>query len=260
MLPLLSQLPEQWVYGEKVPFNESNTVEFKRVSIFTGLFNLKSIRGSGLPKYKETIHAFLNGAGGYLIMGVLDDGTIAGGENLTADFLDKFNLWIDSCYGTFTCKDGGPIDPCKIKMKIHTFPVQGLPDNSPPAHILVVEVINKGVPLNIMNRSGVIIYRLNASNYKMITEPVYKKRDVKGMIQSIQTHMQQVIDEKHRALEDIQEKHMDEIKAIVKRESKITRDYVEKISESLYEKYRIEQQSQNLCGKIMQFIGMPKLF
>jgi hypothetical protein len=252
MLPRLPPLPQQWIYNEKVPFNESNLVEFKRVSIFTGLFNLKSIRGSGLPKYKETIHAFLNGAGGYLIMGVLDDGTIAGGENLTPEFLDKFNLWIDSCYGTFTCKDGGPIDPCKIQMKIHTFPVHFAPTTT---HILVVEVINKGVPLNIMNRCGVIIYRLNASNYKMITEPVYKKRDVKGMIQSIQGHMQHIIDEKHRALEDIQEKHLDEIKDIVKRESKITRDYVEKISESLYEKYKIEQANQNLCMKVMRYIG-----
>uniref|UniRef100_A0A6C0AN26 Schlafen AlbA-2 domain-containing protein n=1 Tax=viral metagenome TaxID=1070528 RepID=A0A6C0AN26_9ZZZZ len=256
---MLPQLPEKWVFGEKVPFQESNTIELKRVSIFTGLFNLKSIRDSGLPKYKETIHAFLNGVGGYLIMGVLDNGTIAGGENLTPDFLDKFNLWIDSCYGSFTCKDGGPIDPSVIQMKIHTFPVQELPDNSPSTHILVVEVINKGVPLNIMNRSGAIIYRLNASNYKMITEPVYKKRDVKGMIQSIQVHMQQIIDEKHRALESIQDKHMDEIKAIVKRESNITRDYVEKISESLYEKYKIDQE-QNLCGKIMRFIGLATKF
>jgi hypothetical protein len=250
-------LPNKWVYNEKVPFNESNLVEFKRVSIFTGLFTLKSIRGSGLPKYKETIHAFLNGAGGYLIMGILDDGTIVGGENLTPEFLDRFNLWIDSCYGTFTCKDGGPIDPCKIQMKIHTFPVHCAPTTT---HILVVEVINKGVPLNIMNRSGVIIYRLNASNYKMITEPVYKKRDVKGMIQSIQGHMQQIIDEKHRALEDLQEKHLDDIKAVIKRESKIARNYVEKISESLYTKYKIEQEKQGLCGKIMEYLGMLKLF
>jgi len=254
MLPIL---PDKWVYNEKVPFNESNLVEFKRVSIFTGLFTLKSIRGSGLPKYKETIHAFINGAGGYLMMGVLDDGTIVGGENLTPEFLDKFNLWIDSCYGTFTCKDGGPIDPCKIQMKIHTFPVHYAPTT---AHILIVEVINKGVPLNIMNRSGVIIYRLNASNYKMITEPVYKKRDVKGMIQSIQGHMQQIIDEKHRALEDLQEKHLDDIKAIIRRESKIARSYVEKISESLYTKYKIEQENQGLCGKIMEYLGMLKLF
>ena len=258
MLSMLPQLPQQWVFNEKAPFQESNTVEFKRVSIFTGLFNLKSLRGSGLPKYKETIHAFLNGVGGYLIMGVLDDGTIAGGENLTPEFLDRFNLWIDSCYGTFTCKDGIPIDPCLISMKIHTFPVIGV--IGPPTHILVVEVINKGAPLNIMNRAGTIIYRLNASNYKMITEPVYKKRDVKGMIHAIQSHMQQAIDEKHRALENIQEKHADEIKEVVKRENKITRDYVEKISESLYEKYRIEKR-QSLCGKIMRYLAfVPKLF
>ena len=257
MQPILPMLPKQWVFGEKVPFTESNMVEFKRVSIFTGLFTLKSLRGSGLPKYKETIHAFLNGAGGYLIMGVLDDGTIAGGENLTAEFLDKFNLWIDSCYVTFTCKDGESIDPGIIQMKIHTFPVL---NSSIKTDILVVEVINKGVPLNIMNRSGVIIYRLNASNYKMITEPVYKKRDVKGMIQSIQCNMQQIINEKHRAIEDLQEKHIDEIKDIVKREGKITRDYVEKISESLYEKYKIEKERESLCSMIMQYLAMPKLF
>jgi hypothetical protein len=67
--------------------------------------------------------------------------------------------------------------------------------------------------------------------------------------------MQQIIDEKHRALEDLQEIHMDEIKEVIKRESKITRDYVEKISESLYEKYKIEQGNQGLCMKIMRYIG-----
>jgi len=250
---MLPKLPEQWVYGEKVPFHEGNTVEFKRVSIFTGLFNHVSLRGSGLPKYKETIHAFLNGVGGYLIMGVLDNGTIVGGENLTPEFLDKFNLWIDSCYESFMSKDGIPIDPSQISMKIHTFPVIGDYESEKSTHILVVEVINKRFPLNIMNRSGTIMYRLNASNYKMVTEPVYKKRDVKGMIQSIQCHMQQIIDEKNKALEKIQEKHADDIKEIVKRESNITRDYIEKISGSLYEKYRIEKQ-ENLCSVIMKFL------
>lgn len=257
MLPLL---PKQWVFGEKVPFTESNMVEFKRVSIFTGLFNLVSLRGSGLPKYKETIHAFLNGVGGYLIMGVLDDGTIVGGENLTPEFLDRFNLWIDSCYGTLTFKDGLPIDPCKIRIKIHTFPVLNNTESPVPTHILVVQVNNEGIPLNIMNRSGVIIYRLNASNYKMITEPVYKKRDVKGMIQSIQSHMQEIINEKHRALDNLQDKHIEEVKEIVEREGKITREYIEQISKSLYEKYRIEQENNDLCGKIMRYLGMPKLF
>ena len=93
------QLPASWVYGEKVPFTESNTVEFKRVSIFSGLFVYTS-SNSGLPKYKETLIGFLNSGGGFLFMGILDDGTILGVEDLTEAGLDKLNLWVDSCFNS----------------------------------------------------------------------------------------------------------------------------------------------------------------
>lgn len=250
MLPYYSTLPplpQQWVLNEKVPFKESNTVEFKRVSIFSGLFNLKSSKCSGLPKYKETINAFLNSGGGYLIMGVLDDGTIVGAENVTDEMIDRCKLWLDSCFHGFMYKDGTALNPLEVFLTIKTFPV--LHTNS---SVIVIEAINTGSQLNIMSKCGTIIYRLNASNYKMVSEPIYRRRDVKGMIQSMQTHMQDSINEKRKEIQDLQEKHVEEIRVIVEREGKITRDYVEKISESLYEKYKIEEKREGLCARVFR--------
>lgn len=209
-LPTLPKMPTTWVYGDKVPFTESNMVEFKRVSIFPGLFIYTS-SNSGLPKYKETLIGFLNSGGGYLFMGILDDGTILGVEGLTESGLDKLNLWVDSCFNSLVYKDGEPINPAQISLKIHVFPVTGTEDNR---HVVVIQAMNKGLPLDIMTRSGTIIYRLNASNYKVCVEPVYRKSDVKGMITSIQTQMQQIIDEKHRAIRELKEAHAEEIREL----------------------------------------------
>jgi len=202
------ELPARWVYGEKVPFTESNTVEFKRVSVFSGLFVYTS-SNSGLPKYKETLIGFLNSGGGYLFLGILDDGTILGVEDLTESGLDKLNLWVDSCFNSLVYKDGGPINPSQLSLRIQVFPVIGK-----ATHIVMIEAINKGLPLDIMTRSGTIIYRLNASNYKVCVEPVYRKSDVKGMISSIQQQMQRMIDEKHRAISDLKEAQAEEIRLL----------------------------------------------
>lgn len=212
-IPKIPNIPTTWIYGEKVPFTESNTVEFKRVSIFSGLFVYTS-SNSGLPKYKETLIGFLNSGGGYLFMGILDDGTILGVEDLTETSLDKLNLWVDSCYNSLVYKDGEPINPAQISLRIRTFPVKGCREDE-KRDIVMIEAINKGLPLDIMTRSGNIIYRLNASNHKMCVEPVYRKSDVKGMITSIQTQMQQIIDEKHRAIRDLKEAHAEEIQELL---------------------------------------------
>lgn len=144
-------------------------------------------------------------------MGILDDGTILGVEDLTEAGLDKLNLWVDSCFNSLVYKDGEPINPAKISLKIHTFNVVGIEGKR---DIIMIEAINKGLPLDIMTRSGTIIYRLNASNYKVCVEPVYRKSDVKGMITSIQTQMQQIIDEKHRAIRDLKEAHAEELREL----------------------------------------------
>ena len=244
---MLPSLPSQWVYGEKIPFQESNLVEFKEVTVFAGLFRNKSLGSSGLPKYRETIIGFLNGGQGYLIMGIKNDGTIMGVENIADDIMDKFNLWIDGSFNTLVYKNGKPLDPSKITIKVHMFPVVGNPSS-----IIVIEVENRGKMMDIMTRSGTIIYRLNASNFKVMSEPVYRKRDVKGMINSIQGRMQSVIDEKRKTIERLQDKHEDEIKEVLKSQSKEIRAYVEQISQSLYDKYKMEEEEKDtLCSRIL---------
>jgi hypothetical protein len=241
MLPLL---PKTWVYGEKVPFQESNLVEFKEVTVFAGLFKNKSLGSSGLPKYRETIIGFLNGGQGYLIMGIRNDGTIVGVENIADEVMDKFMLWIDGSFNTLVYKNGKPIDPSKISIKVNVFPVQGYRSS-----VIVIEVENRGKQMDIMTRSGTIIYRLNASNFKVSSEPIYRKRDVKGMIHSIQVQMQAVIDEKRKTIERLQEAHKDEINEILKSQTKEIRE----ISESLYERYKIEEK-ESMCSRIMKWL------
>lgn len=93
MLPIL---PKVWKYGEKLPFYESSTVEFKEVTVFSGLFRDKSLGKTGLTKYRETLIGFLNSGRGYLLMGIKDDATIVGVENVTCEKIDMLQLWLDS--------------------------------------------------------------------------------------------------------------------------------------------------------------------
>jgi len=245
---MLPTLPEKWVFGEKVPFQESNLVEFKEVTVFAGLFKNKSLGTSGLPKYRETIIGFLNGGVGYLIMGIRNDGTIMGVENIADDVMDKFMLWIDGSFNTLVYKNGKPIDPSQITIKVHVFPVEGRVSS-----IIVIEVENRGKVMDIMTRSGTIIYRLNASNFKVSSEPVYRKRDVKGMIQAVQGRLQMVIDEKRKTIERLQDKHQDEIKEVLRSQIKESRAYIDQISRSLYDKYKIEEEKVSLCSRIMKW-------
>ena len=247
---MLPSLPEKWVFGEKVPFQESSLVEFKEVTVFAGLFKNKSLGTSGLPKYRETIIGFLNGGQGYLIMGIRNDGTIMGVENIADDVMDKFMLWIDGSFNTLVYKNGKPIDPSQITIKVHVFPVEGRAST-----IIVIEVENRGKIMDIMTRSGTIIYRLNASNFKVSSEPVYRKRDVKGMIQAVQGRLQMVIDEKRKTIERLQDKHQDEINDILRSQSKEIRAYIDQISQSLYKKNKIEDERETLCSRLMRWFS-----
>ena len=259
MLPVLPALPKKWVYGEKVPFAESNTVEFKEVAIFSGLFKNSSSPTSGLPKYRDTLIGFLNCGGGYLILGIRNNGVIAGVKEMTDGALDRFNLWIDSTFNVIMYKDGSPIDPSLTTLKVHTFPVEGTDENT---FVVCVEAIHKGEALDIMTRAGKIIYRLNASNYKIASEPMYRKRDVQGMICAIQTQMQAVINDKHKALKVLQEKHKEEIETLLKGEKERSEQHVRavmtQVSESLYSKYHLEStetgQTDSICVRLTRFL------
>jgi hypothetical protein len=244
---MLPTLPPVWVYGTKVPFQEGTAVEFKEVTVFSGLFRHKSVGNSGLPKYRETIIGFLNSGSGLLIMGIKNDGTIVGVEDTNDHTMDMFKLWVDSHYNSLVYKNGKPIDPSNISIKYYTYPVI---NRTSTAQIIVVEAINKGTAMDIMTRSGTVIHRLNASNFKLTSEPIYRKRDVKGMIYAVRGQMHTILADKKRMIEDLQEKHQEDIKRAIHAERQSIRDYVEKISISLYTRYNSEPKP-SFCSKVM---------
>lgn len=250
---MLPALPKQWVYGEKVPFVESNMVELKEVSIFSGLFKCTSPT-SGLPKFRDTLIGFLNSGGGYLILGIRNDRTIAGVKDMSDSDLDRFKLWVDSTFNVIMYKDGRPIDPSQTSLKVLIFPVE---EAETKTYVVCVEAIHTGQALDIMTRSGKIIYRLNASNYKIASEPMYRKRDVQGMITAIQSQMQSTINDKHKALKLLQEKHKEEIEALLKGEKERSdqhiRSIMTQVSDSLYSKYSSSPR-ESLCKRIIQIL------
>lgn len=232
---MLPQLPTNWIYGQKLPFGESNVVEFKEVTVFSGLFRDKTLGKTGLTKYRETIMAFLNSGMGYLFMGVKDDSTIVGVENVTFDKTDALKLWIDSHFNALVYTDGKPLDPTKISIKLHVFDME-----ASLRKIIVIEAQNKGKLFDIMTYSGTIVHRLNASNFRIIAEPIYRKRDVKGMIYAMRGQIERVISERKRAISDLKEKHREEIERAVLNERASIREYIDKISKSLYDRYKFE--------------------
>ena len=242
------ELPTKWLYGNKVPFSEGNNIEFKEVAIFSGLFKHRSSKVSGLPKYRDTLIGFLNGGGGYLIMGIRDDRTIVGVNDMTDEDFDKLKLWVDSTFNILVHKNGQPLDPSRAKLLVTAFPVENAPSI---CHVVLIKVVYNGEKADIMTRGGTMVYRLNASNYKISSEPVYRSRDVRGMIQSVQSQMQIIINDKHKALKLLQEKHKQEIDLVIKAEKDKMCAMMTQVSDSLYTIYRPSK--KGLCERLMEY-------
>jgi F0F1-type ATP synthase membrane subunit b/b' len=69
----------------------------------------------------------------------------------------------------------------------------------------------------------------------------------------MQAQLRRTMAEKKRAIEDLKEKHQEEIERIVKYERANIREYVDKISTSLYEKYR-EQNKDSFIIDLVKYL------
>jgi hypothetical protein len=266
--------PTMWTFGEKMPQGEGNKCEYKEARSLSGAMY------TSLQKYKDTLIGFLNVGGGVLILGVKNDGTILGIEDVSVVDLDKLNVWVDTMYCHLVYKDGSQLDPRKVSFKVKTFEVLGshqpLPfrwnpkswtlyktatgeSNDKPSTsnriCIAIEAHNThcGEAMEIMTRGGEIIYRLNASNYKVSTEAIYRQRDVQGMIRTVHEQMSKVIKEQHNTIKRLQQKHQEEIEEIMEQEKKKTdtmiRVVVEQVSATLYSKYNtsLPANRNNVC-------------
>jgi hypothetical protein len=70
----------------------------------------------------------------------------------------------------------------------------------------------------------------------------------------MQSQINKVISEKKRAIEDLKEKHKDAIKEIVQKERNSIRNYIDKISTSLYDKYKLENRKSYLFVDVIKYL------
>ncbi len=245
MLPVL---PAKWVAGAQMPFGEGTNAEFKLAKSFSGALH------TSLTKYRETVCGFLNSGGGYLILGVDNKGMIVGMDEVNAVTMDKVNVWADSIFGTLSLKDGTPLNPNNTSVKVKAYDVEGTEGRQ----VVVVEALHSGQALEIMTKGGDIFYRLNASNYRLSSEPVYRKRDVEGMLQTARVQMQEVIDMQHKAMKEMQERHRQEVFRVMSQEKdkseKQMREIMSQVSLSLYKMYHPVGAPPSFCSRLVRYV------
>lgn len=247
MNTMMPSLPETWVAGAKMPFGEGTNAEFKLAKSFTGAMH------TSLTKYRETVCGFLNSGGGYLILGVSDKGEIVGMDEVNPYTLDRMNCWADSIFGTLSLKDGTPLNPKETSVRVLSFPVEGTKRS-----VVIVEAQHTGANLEVMTKGGDIFYRLNASNYRLSSEPVYRKRDVEGMLQTARVQMQEVIDLQHKTIKQMQERHREEIFRTMSQEKerseKQMREIMSQVSVSLYKMYHPVGAPPSFCSRLIRYV------
>lgn len=181
----------------------------------------------------ESICAFLNRNGGYIIVGIDDNLEIVG---VDTNLSDKFiNNTIDSIYsqGIIIYGEGIIMDPFLITFKEHTT-LSG-------KNIFIIDVrtdleeINSGYRSTYRLKSGDSFFRLNASNYKILaTTRLFLFKEVESI-------KLQRIKEDYKKLEEKYEKNIENFK-------KLNRDY----SELEVEKEKL----QILLKKNNRFFGL----
>lgn len=142
------------------PAFEGNNMEFK-------------LSTQQIAKFRETICAFLNGNGGYIVAGVRDDRQIVGID--VAKHLDLFKRNIDDTFHQKVVmkEDGGLLAPGTVTV-----------DTVPCANgktIIVVKVVPEENCSYVTN-AGEKFVRLNASNYRISQERYLPESLVKAKV------------------------------------------------------------------------------
>ena len=247
------ELPDRWIFGQRLEFGESNAVEFKLATSFSGSLH------TSIHKYRDTLIAFLNCGGGWLFLGVADDGTIHGMTDVDSQTLDKLNICVDNTYQLLVYRQNGQtICPQETSLKVHMFPVES---KGSERFVVGIQAVHKGELLCLMTRGGESFYRLNASNYKMTSEPVFRKRDVQGMIQTVQTQMQEIITRQQSTIKTMQKKHKEELNELLETERKTVVEMMSHVSNSLYVMYHApKEEKRTWMGWVRSWIPFRSCF
>lgn len=153
-----------FLQGEKLPFKESQYIEFKQ-----------NYSTSGIQQYKKTICALLNTHGGYLIFGVRNDGIVTGTHERQ---VDHARLMADQAIQELIYEDGSHLAPNAIQVK--TVPVT-ISD-----HIIIIRCTRCN--LNVYFKDGSGFIRRNASTTRIKKDRFYTTGEVERLKQELSDH------------------------------------------------------------------------
>lgn len=162
MLPVLPT-DEEFANATHFPHDEGQEFEFKQ-----------SVSKVCLLKMEETLCGFLNGKGGYFVCGVNDKTRKLCWMNLTEKDRDRVRLRVDQIF------HGKIIHDDKEEGLDHKNLVLRFVNKSPNETLVIISVVpTEGRTYRLFDTTW---YRLNASNYRVREEKLYKLSSVNQMI------------------------------------------------------------------------------
>jgi predicted HTH transcriptional regulator len=166
---------------EKFKYSESNWLEFKQ-----------SINSCPIEKIIQTICAFLNTDGGYIIIGINDEEKIVGIKSKTKE-IDKFKLSIDNKISTnaIVYQDDKIISEKYIS-------ITDITNNKKQKFLLIKITPQEGKNYKLMD--GTVVHRLNASNRKIKSTKLMTES---SFLSSIEQNQQNIINKYNKIIQEL---------------------------------------------------------
>lgn len=167
--------------NDKFKYSESSWLEFKQ-----------SINSCSIDKIMETICAFLNTEGGYIIIGINDQEKMVGIKSKPKE-IDKFKLSIDNNIATNTIV----YQDDKIISDKYIF-ITDIINKNKLKFLLIKILPQKSKNYKLM--SGIIIHRLNASNRKIKTTKLMTESN---FLSNIEQNQQTIINKYNKIIQEL---------------------------------------------------------
>ena len=185
---------------EKFKYSESNWLEFK-----------ENINSCPIEKIIETICAFLNTGGGYIIIGINDREKLVGIKS-NSKSIDTFKLLIDNHIANNTIiYQNDEVIPNKY------LSIVDIVNINKKKFILIKIIPQKNENYKLMN--GDIIHRLNASNRKIKTTKLMTESN---FLSNIERNQQNIINKYNKIIQELNSEIKELKEKNIKNEKKIT--------------------------------------
>ena len=185
---------------EKFKYSESNWLEFK-----------ENINSCPIEKIIETICAFLNTGGGYIIIGINDREKLVGIKS-NSKSIDTFKLLIDNHIANNTIiYQNDEVIPNKY------LSIVDIVNINKKKFILIKIIPQKNENYKLMN--GDIIHRLNASNRKIKTTKLMTESN---FLSNIERNQQNIINMYNKIIQELNSEIKELKEKNIKNEKKIT--------------------------------------